>query len=119
MPKPRVPTTGLSWDPRTETWGTAVEEDLFCSARWEPYLGTLPTSGMTRGGQLFELPTPVPLTGEHECSSTPSRLEDQVGRLLPTPNASDGMGGPGHQGRSGGLNLRTAVVQLSIGESTD
>lgn len=33
-------------------------------------------------------------------------------RLMPTPNAADGAGGPGHQGRDGGLNLRTSVTLL-------
>jgi hypothetical protein len=32
--------------------------------------------------------------------------------LLPTPNAADGMGGPGNSGRDGGLNLRTAAALL-------
>ena len=31
--------------------------------------------------------------------------------MWPTPNASDGTGGPGNSGRDGGLNLRTAVKQ--------
>jgi len=30
--------------------------------------------------------------------------------LWPTPNAADALGGPGNQGRQGGLNLRTAVA---------
>jgi DNA (cytosine-5)-methyltransferase 1 len=32
--------------------------------------------------------------------------------LLPTPTTADGMGGPGHSGRDGGMNLRTAVTLL-------
>ena len=32
-------------------------------------------------------------------------------KLWPTPTTADGMGGPGNSGRSGGLNLRTAVAQ--------
>jgi DNA (cytosine-5)-methyltransferase 1 len=33
-------------------------------------------------------------------------------QLLPTPTTADGKGGPGAQGRDGGLNLRTAVTLL-------
>lgn len=55
---------------------------------------TLPKWGMTRGGDAFELPTPVPLTGGNDYSSllqTPSAadaMKGQVKALLPTPSAS-------------------------------
>ena len=40
-----------------------------------------------------------------------SNLNDAVSmQRWPTPTKSDGMGGPGTSGRSGGLNLRTAVA---------
>lgn len=62
---------------------------------------TLPRWGMTRHGELYELPTPEPLTGASACSS-----------LLPTPLASDGeKGGPNQRGGSGELRL-SSVVQL-------
>jgi hypothetical protein len=45
----------------------------------------------------------------HARNSRP--LNEVVTRLerWPTPTASDGMGGPGTDGRQGGMNLRTAV----------
>lgn len=39
--------------------------------------------------------------------------------LLPTPTTADGSGGPGAQGRAGGLNLRTAVTLLPTPRATD
>jgi hypothetical protein len=39
--------------------------------------------------------------------------------LLPTPNAADGMGGPGNSGRDGGLNQRTAAALLPTPNASD
>lgn len=39
--------------------------------------------------------------------------------LLPTPTTADGMGGPGHSGRDGGMNLRTAVTLLPAPTTRD
>jgi len=58
---------------------------------------TLPAWGMTRGGELFELPMSERLTSEPDSSS-----------LLGTPSAADAMGG--HLGRGGEL-LPTPVAQ--------
>lgn len=45
---------------------------------WTPFSGTLPRWGMTRSGELYELPTPALPTTEPESSS-----------LLPTPAVND------------------------------
>jgi hypothetical protein len=96
-----APGSGVKWressaryDLKSSTWKTHLclwEEDLHWSSV------TLPNWGMTRSGVLFQHPTlerPISETGAG---------------LWPTPTLADGKGGPGHQGRKGGLNLRTAV----------
>jgi hypothetical protein len=57
-----------------------------------------------RSGSVYARPTSAPPTADTGSSSSPG--------LLPTPSAADGAGGPGHSGRDGGLNLRTAAPQL-------
>jgi hypothetical protein len=87
------------FDPDTSSWKT-----------WQPSLPlenlpelpvTWPRSGTWDLGAAYALPTSVPPTDVCGPSS-----------LLPTPNAADGMGGPGNSGRDGGLNLRTAATLL-------
>lgn len=70
----------------------------------EPFSQTWPTSGMTRRGAAYALPTSAPPTGDTGCSSLPG--------LLPTPTTADGKGGPGNSGRDGGENLRTVAAGL-------
>jgi hypothetical protein len=109
MPKPPPIRPGMSWDPMTETWGTATP-DPASSGRWVPCLGTWPTSGMTRRGSLLPPPMLGHLTAAGESSSSPG--------MLPTPQGRDGDprgGGPETaQGRleSGRRNLTDAVGQL-------
>ena len=116
-------------------WETE-QVDLF-SELPEPFSGTWPTSGMTRGGQLFPLDLSAPHTVGSECSSSPKlptpKAHDGVfgtprtsGRpieksthlqtivsLLPTPRATDGTkGGPNRRGSSGDLMLPSAVMDL-------
>lgn len=107
------------------------QADLFTDTGWAPFLGRFPASGMTQGGALYELPTPVPPTDGHGSSSLlPTLVADhsrglpQSGTdyaslpnvaisLLPTPRATDGTkGGPNQRGSSGDLMLPSAVVQL-------
>lgn len=105
------------------TWRTHLclwEEDL----PWSSV--TLPKWGMTRDGGLWERLTSTPLTSGIESGLWPTPTvhgnHNQPGasknagwglssaaKQWPTPTRSDGCGGPGHQGRKGGLNLRTAV----------
>ena len=101
----------------------------------QPLLERLPDWGTASGGELFERPTPAPLTAARDCSSLPMIGTPQAGlgegggkrspafrgnsaptvqeliELLPTPlvNAATGAG---HQGRDGGANLQTAVSLL-------
>ena len=103
------------YDRDSQSWRTSEDTSL-----WDlpTSLGTLPTWGMTQGGDLFELPTPERPTSVPECSSLPTpqatpamsealditlgmyqrrggttkgRLEESIA-LLPTPAVND-MGG--------------------------
>lgn len=74
MPKP-IPKA--IWNPETDRW-EKKEGTIFGHS--DVYSETLPKSGMTVGGQLFELPTLVPRITGSECSSSPH---------YPTPQASD------------------------------
>jgi len=66
-----------SWEPESGRWLDAcgMSDDLF--GRSEPFWGRWPTSGMTRGGRLYPLPTPERRTAGNVSSSSPG--------LLPTP----------------------------------
>ncbi len=96
---------------------------------------------MWDGGELYALPTPVPHTDAHGCSSSgllPTPIAQAThrthsgygnvqllgavqgerdlrssGALFPTPRATDGTnGGPNQRGSSGDLMLPSAVQQL-------
>lgn len=113
-----------------ERW-MGMQSDLFTDTGWAPFSGRWPAWGMTRRGELFELPTPAPPTAAPASSSsllpTPTRSdahgagEHGTGgldlrttlALMPTPRATDGTkGGPNQRGSSGDLMLPSAVVQL-------
>lgn len=104
---------------------------------WPTYSQTCPAWGMTRGGELYALPTPELPTVAPACSSsllpTPSTTDGtgaesmearrargaggamlwDLPTLLPTPLASDGThGGPNQRGGSGDLRLSSAVALL-------
>lgn len=66
-----------SWNRERDVWETGVM--CLFSEHLDVFSETLPTSGMTRGGQLFELQMSEPRTGG------PGSLS-----LLPTPTASLG-----------------------------
>lgn len=99
MPEPIA-----TWDPTAKVWTTPVS-----SAPSEPFSATWPTSGMTRRGRAFALPTSEPRTAASGCSSSP-------GRLLPTPEAKLSDSGPDYaratRPGSGGHDLTTAVHLL-------
>ena len=78
-----------SWKTHQCLW----EEDLPSSSL------ILPKWGMMRSGVLWERITPALLTSGTESGSLQS---------WPTPLANSG-NGPGHQGRTGGVNLQTAA----------
>lgn len=96
---------------------------------WTSYSGTWPRSGMTRGGDAYELPTLVPPTDGLESSSllpTPTtapttgngHARDLGGevRLMPTPRTSD-TNGAGEHGTVG-PDLRTVVTLLPTPRAT-
>lgn len=102
------------WNPARSVWET--NESHICGHS-AVLPGTFPSSGMTRGGLLYQLPTSVPLTDEPGSSSprgllkTPTAqlavnggsqhpdkrragghgptLADEVEHLLPTPTVTD------------------------------
>ena len=99
-----------TWNGTAGVWETGGS--LICGHS-ELFSGTWPVSGMTHGGQAFELPTRVPPMSGSECSSLPTPL------LLPTPlaNASTGPWQAGR--RDGRANLQTAVSLLPTPRATD
>lgn len=132
---PTSPTPFGRYDPEACCWRTfegTFDEDS------PPFSPTLPPWGMTRGGVLYELPTPELRTSGSVSSSllkTPTAqlavnggsqhpdkrkagghgptLADEVEHLLPTPRATDGTkGGPNQRGSSGDLMLPSAVLHL-------
>lgn len=76
--------------------------DLFTDTGWAPFSGRWPAWGMTRGGELFELPTPALPTDAPGSSS-----------LLPTPEAKLSDSGPDYaranREGSGGDDLTTTI----------
>ena len=69
-----------TWNPGRDLWETGTQ-DLFGHS--DVYSETWPTSGMTRNGVAYELPTLVPPTADSGSSS-----------LLRTPCAAEAEGGP-------------------------
>src|SRR5687768_6852364 len=86
-----------TWNPARGVWET--DQAAICGHS-EPFLATWPTSGMTRNGTAYELPTP----GHHTDDSGSSLLHtpratrggsstENAKALLPTPDAQMGNGG--------------------------
>lgn len=90
------------FDQPSSSWRTSPPSSAGGGETWS---GTLPKSGMTQGGSLFELPTlMLPISGT-DGSASPT---------LPTPRASDGPhGGPNMRDRAGNYTaLPGAVIHL-------
>src|SRR4051812_37769069 len=132
-----MPQPVATWNPARGVWET---ENVALCGHSEPYSATWPTSGTTRNGTAYELPTPAHPTDGSASSSTPGLLPTptaasrdrtpeeaaqrvvigwpggggpdlaSVAALLPTPTVSD-TNGPGTHG-DGGADLRTAVSLL-------
>ena len=76
MPEPIA-----QWNPTRDCWETTQQASLL-SEHLDVYSETWPTSGMTRSGVAYELPTWEHPTDDSESSS-----------LLPTPVATEGAKG--------------------------
>lgn len=88
-----------TWNPVRDLWET--DQTVLLSEHSAAYSETLPPSGMTRSGVLFERLTLGRRTNVPECLS------------LPTPRASEGeKGGPNQKGSSGDLTLSSATVRM-------
>lgn len=90
-----------------ESWSWRMSAATF---PWEPErsLETLPASGMTLGGRLYELPTLVPATAVHGCSSLPTPT---VGDSKSPRNSTAGRTNP-DSGHHSGTTLTDAVTLL-------
>lgn len=137
---PTQPVPIAKWDAARDVWTRIPPQDMLpCFEPSDVYSETLPTSGMTRAGTAFALPTSAHPMGDSAFSSllpTPDanmgngvRMRSQavidarsrqidlncLPRLLPTPRTSD-TNGAGQHGQ-GGMDLRTAVDTLAAATS--
>lgn len=100
-----------TWNHARGVWET-TQVNLLC-AHSEPYLETWPTSGMTRNGRAYELPTLEHRTIGLESSLSPIPEES----MLRTPSAIEGQGGAISEdaARSRGrmLQVRDQMAQLA------
>lgn len=93
------PVQKATWNPDRDLWET--DQTVLLSEHSAAYSETLPPSGMTRNGVLYERPT-----SEHHTSG-------REFLFLPTPRASEGeKGGPNQKGSSGDLTLSSATVRM-------
>lgn len=138
-PTLRVPLA--HYDPDSSSWRTS---GVMFPSDWPTSSETCPAWGMTRAGELFELPTPALPTDVPASSSllllTPTMgdgkgggrtdpgvrgidrdgsggLREQVRTLLPTPTASDTNGSGAHG--DGGMDLRTTIELLPTPLASD
>ena len=77
-----------------------------------PRLMLAPRTSEIGGGALQGVPTPTVCGNYNRKGASPTSGDGLAARasMWPTPTKSDGCGGPGHSGRAGGLNLRTAAA---------
>lgn len=98
---------------------TAGETESLPRLMSEPH--TSGTGGTALPGALTLLPT-LTICGNCNAKGASENSGDGLVtalRKLPTLTASDGKGGPGHQGRQGGFNLRTTMTLLPTLCATD
>ena len=119
MPKPIA-----RWNPARDAWETETM-GLFCEHS-DVFSETWPSSGMTRDGTAYALPTWEQRTDDSESSSSPHLPTPRATRggsatetvaLLPTPEANTGSnGGSQHpdKRRAGGhsVNLQDVIEHL-------
>lgn len=87
-----MPNPLATWNPDRDCWETGVE-DIFGHS--DVYSETWPTSGMTRNGVAFALPTWAPPTTASASSSSPPA------KTFRTPAAAEAEGGPRDRNRPG------------------
>ncbi len=119
--------SSVKYDPVSRSWKTR-QCSLLGDSEW--FSETWPRWGSMRDGESWELPMsarPIFERGSGLLPTIRSTDGERGGRgdliqavrgnpnshykMLPTPTKSDGSGGPGNSGRTGGLNLRTAAAQ--------
>lgn len=77
-----------TWNKDKDFWQTP-EMDIFGHS--VAYSETLPKSGMTRNGQLYELPTLAPPTTGQESSSSPNVVFSTPDTMPDAPNTGSNM----------------------------
>ena len=87
-----MPNQIATWNPERDCWETGVE-DIFGHS--DVYSETWPTSGMTRNGVAYALPTWAPPTTDSASSSSPPA------KTFRTPAAAEAEGGPRDRNRPG------------------
>ena len=101
-----MPELIAQWNPTRDCWETTQQASLL-SEHLDVYSETWPTSGMTRSGVAYELPTwepptdafgsssllPTPVATEGTKGTLQSSDEREAQGLLPTPTARDGKDG--------------------------
>ena len=98
--EPTQPPPLARWNPTRDCWETTQQASLL-SEHWDVFSETWPSSGMTRNGVAYALPTWEPAMAASECSSSPS---DGVPLLL-TPTSQLAVNGgsqPMEKRRAGG-----------------
>lgn len=127
-PTLRVPLA--HYDPDSSSWKTS---GVMFPSDWPTSSETCPAWGMTRAGELFELPTPALPTDAPASSSLPTptardhkghnQRHDSsclTGALLPTPGANDRTGAEAREARgAGGPSLRDLPTLLPTPLASD
>lgn len=117
-----APTSGPKDETKSQqTWW---REDTAGVTESLPRLMSEPRTSETAGICLHRGPTLLASDGMKNTANTvfnsgAPHLRGWVEKHLPTLTASDGRGGPGNQGRQGGVNLRTAIRTLPTLCATD
>ena len=112
------------WSSARDAWETPQTEGLFCE-HLDVYSETFPTSGSTRSGVAYALPTWGPATDVSESSSLPD------GAMLPTPSACVANDGESPEtwlarrervkltaANGNGMGMPLTIATLLIGETT-
>ena len=121
--EPSQPQPIAQWNPARDVWET---DQLLICGHSDVFSETFPTSGMTRSGTAFALPTSEPRTDGSGSSSLPTPRATRGGSstetvaLLPTPEASrNGNTAEDQRGSSGDLMLPSAVTLLPTTTTQD